>query len=127
MAHFAEVDESNKVIRVIVVNNDMLLENGVESEGKGIAFCKSLYGDNTKWIQVSYNAASNGFRKHYPGTGWTYDADFDGFYSPQPYPSWKLNYETFIWEAPIPKPANQEGFEWKWAELSQEWIAKPID
>lgn len=124
MAHFAELDENNKVIRVIVVNNDVLLDNGVESEPKGVAFCKSLFGDDTKWVQTSYNGT---FRKHYAGKEFIYDADFDAFIPPKPYPSWKLNYETFRWECPIPKPAEQEGYEWVWGELGQEWIARAID
>lgn len=124
MAHFAELDENNKVIRVIVVNNNVLLEDEVEVESKGINFCKSLYGENTKWVQTSYNKS---YRKHYAGKGFTYDPDFDVFIPPKPYPSWKLNYETFAWEAPISKPAEQEGFEWKWGELGQEWVMVPID
>lgn len=127
MAHFAELDENNKVINVIVVNNEELLEDGIELESKGIAFCKSLYGDNTKWVQTSYNAVNNGFRKHYAGKSFIYDPDFDAFIPPKPYPSWKLNYQTFIWEAPIAKPAEQQGFEWVWGELGQEWIARPVD
>ena len=56
MAHFAELDEDNKVLQIIVISNDVTYnENGVEEEELGIAFCKSLYGENTKWVQTSYN------------------------------------------------------------------------
>ena len=77
MAHFAELDNNNIVQRVIVVNNNELLENGIESESKGIAFCKSLFGGS--WIQTSYNST---FRKNYAGIGFIYDAIKDAFIPP---------------------------------------------
>jgi len=55
MAHFAQLDDNNIVTQVIVVANDELLLDGVESEVKGILFCKSLFGEDTKWKQTSYN------------------------------------------------------------------------
>jgi hypothetical protein len=51
MAHFAQLDENNVITRVIVVANEELLDNGVESEAKGIAFCKALLGG--EWVQTS--------------------------------------------------------------------------
>ena len=54
MAHFAQIDENNIVTQVIVVHNNELLDNGIEVEAKGIAFCQSLFGGN--WVQTSYNA-----------------------------------------------------------------------
>lgn len=124
MAHFAELDENNKVIRVIVIHNNELLEDGIESELKGINFCKSLYGNDTKWVQTSYNQNK---RKHFAGKDYTYDSDFDAFIPPKPYPSWKLNYITFLWEAPIPMPEMIEGYWWKWSEYNQEWIKVVIN
>lgn len=124
MAHFAELNENNEVIRVISVHNNELLEDGVESELKGIIFCQSLFGNDTKWVQTSYNG---NIRKNYAGKGFTYDKDFDAFIPPKPYPSWKLNYETFRWESPIPQPEGQQGIEWRWGEFGQEWVAIPID
>lgn len=79
MAHFAELDENNIVKQVIVVHNNELLDNGVESEAKGIAFCQSLFGGN--WIQTSYNG---NIRKNYAGIGYTYDAVRDAFIEPKP-------------------------------------------
>lgn len=77
MAHFARV-EDNIVREVIVVNNDVLKdENGVEQEAIGIAFCKSLYGDNTEWVQTSYNG---NFRGKYAGSGDKWDGE--NFISP---------------------------------------------
>jgi len=84
MAHFAQLDDNNIVTQVIVVANDELLLDGVESEVKGISFCKSLFGEDTKWKQTSYNG---NIRKNYAGIGYTYDASNDYFYAPQPYPS----------------------------------------
>lgn len=80
MAHFAQLDADNYVIRVIVVNNSELLdENGNESEAKGIAFCQSLFGADTRWVQTSYNA---NFRKFYAGLGYLYDPVKDEFVMP---------------------------------------------
>jgi hypothetical protein len=79
MAHFAKLDANNVVEQVIVVNNAELMENGEESEAKGIAFCKSLFGADTRWVQTSYNAS---FRGLYAGIGYTYDAANDVFVAP---------------------------------------------
>lgn len=79
MAHFAKLDESNKVTEVIVVNNNELLDNGIESEAKGIRFCQSLFGGN--WIQTSYN---KNIRKNYAGIGYMYDSNRDAFIPPKP-------------------------------------------
>lgn len=77
MAHFARLDSNNKVIQVIVVhNNELLDENGQESEAKGIAFCKSIYGQDTQWVQTSYN---NQFRGRFAGINDTYDPVNDVF------------------------------------------------
>lgn len=95
MAHFAELDENNIVLRVIVVSNEMLLENGQESEAKGIAFCKQLFGEDTNWAQTSYNG---NFRKHYACRGDTYDPQKDGFISPKPEgDGWVLDEDRGIW------------------------------
>ena len=80
MAHFAQIDESNIVTRVIVVNNDCCLdENGQESEEVGIAFCKSITSSNTRWVQTSYNG---NFRGLYAGIGYRYDEENDKFVLP---------------------------------------------
>jgi len=78
MAHFAELDENNIVLRVIVVhNNELLDENGNESEQKGIDFCVAHYGGT--WIQTSYNG---NFREQYAGIGHAYDSVTDVFIAP---------------------------------------------
>jgi hypothetical protein len=115
MAHFAELDETNIVQRVIVVGNDDLLdENGNESEQKGIDFCVNLLGGI--WKQTSYNAT---FRKNYAGIGYLYDPILDAFIQPQPFPSWILNEDTCQWETPIPYPT--DGKDYYWNENLQEW------
>lgn len=78
MAHFAQLNDDNIVVQVIVVSNDVLLEDGVEKENKGIEFCQSLLGGI--WKQTSYN---NSFRGVYAGLGYFYDAENDVFVAPQ--------------------------------------------
>ena len=79
MAHFAKIE--NGIVReVIVVNNAVLKDNNeVEQESIGIAFCKSLYGENTEWVQTSYNET---FRGKYAGFGDIYDSTIDEFVVP---------------------------------------------
>ena len=69
MAHFAELDADNVVLRVIVVNNEVITENGEEKEQIGIDFLTNLYGGGI-WKQTSYN---NNFRKRYAGKGMVWD------------------------------------------------------
>ena len=72
MAHFARL-ENNFVTQVIVVNNDVLVdENGNESEALGVEFCKSLYGENTEWVQTSYNG---NIRGRYASVGDLWDGE----------------------------------------------------
>ena len=78
MAHFAELDEDNNVLRVLVVNDsDTQDDKGNEVEAIGAAFLASLVGGH--WIQCSYNARIRGA---YPGIGWTYDPQGDTFMAP---------------------------------------------
>ena len=124
MAHFAELDSDNIVLRVIVINNtDITDENGAEQESLGIAFCKNLFGNDTIWVQTSYN---NNFRKQYTGRGMTYDADKDKFIAQQPYPSWSLD-ENDDWQPPVPYPSIPEGADpvdhpYAWDEDNQKWV-----
>jgi hypothetical protein len=121
MAHFAELDEFNTVKQVIVVhNNELLDENNQESEVKGIEFCKSLFGETSVWVQTSYNAT---FRKHYAGIGFTYDPIEDHFVPVQPFPSWTLNTDSILWEAPVPRPS--DGKQYVWNESGLEWVEIP--
>ena len=120
MAHFAQIDNNNIVINIIVVhNNELLDQDGNESELKGIDFCKSLFGQDTKWIQTSYNS---NFRKDYAGIGYTYDETRDAFILPKPYNSWVLNEDTCRWEAPISIPTDGKAYTWNEEILNWELI-----
>jgi hypothetical protein len=116
MAHFAQLDENNVVTQVIVVANDELLLDGVESEVKGIIFCKSLFGNDTKWVQTSYNAT---FRKNYAGIGFTYDPIANHFFAPKPYASWVLDSDA-QWVAPVAMPTDEKTYTWN--EETLNWI-----
>jgi len=117
MAHFAQLDENNVVTQVIVVANDELLLDGVESETKGIIFCKSLLGEDTRWVQTSYNG---NIRKNYAGIGFTYDATRNAFIAPKPFNSWVLDEDTCQWQAPTPAPV-VEGKIYYWSEDDLSW------
>lgn len=116
MAHFAELDENNVVLRVIVVDNkDTQDENGNEVEAIGAEFCNNLLGG--RWVQTSYNS---NFRKRYAAVNGTYDEVKDVFIHPQPFPSWILNPDTTKWEAPTPMPNDGKPYEWDESTLS--WV-----
>ena len=119
MAHFAELDANNVVLRVIVVGNkDTSDPNGVEKESIGKAFCERLFGGN--WVQTSYNG---NIRKRYAGIGYTYRADIDAFIAPQPFPSWTLDADA-EWQAPVPMP--DDGKMYAWDEPTQSWIETEV-
>lgn len=128
MAHFAQLDENNIVIQVIVVHNNELLDNGIESEEKGILFCQSLFGIDTIWKQTSYNGT---FRRNFAGVGFMYDEYRDAFLEPKPFFNWVLNDTTFKWEAPIPYPNDGKRYGWdgytnSWRDLGEK-LATPIE
>ena len=110
MAHFAQLDDNNVVINVIVVNDsDTTDDNGVETESVGIAFCQNLLGKDTNWKKTSYN---NSIRGNYAGIGMIYMENVatlgvgstDVFISQQPYASWTISTSAAQWEAPITQP-----------------------
>ena len=121
MAHFAELDSNNVVLRVIVVGNkDTADANGVEKEHIGAAFCERLFGGN--WKQTSYNGNK---RKNYAGIGYTFDATRDAFIPPKPFNSWVLVEETCQWKAPVDMPADAGTGEppkrYTWDEATVSW------
>ena len=119
MAHFAKLDENNIVIEVHGLDNNELIDgNGIEQESKGIDFLINWSGGYTKWKQTSYNA---NFRKNYAGIGYFYDATKDAFIPPQPYPSWRLNENSYRWEPPVSIPT--DGKLYAWDEINTSWIA----
>lgn len=118
MAHFAQLDENNIVLQVIVVNNATIEDLAFpESEPVGVVFCQSIYGSDTNWKQTSYNA---NFRKNYAGIDYTYDDILDAFIPLKPYPSWLLNTQICQWEAPVPYP--NDGKDYYWDETTQTWV-----
>jgi hypothetical protein len=117
MAHFAKLDENNVVLEVIVINNNELLQDGVESEDKGVEFLVNWSGGYQNWRQTSYNG---NIRKNYAGIGDTYDEQRDAFIGPQPFPSWVLNEDTCTWEPPTPMPTDGQRYYWDEATIS--WV-----
>jgi len=115
MAHFAEIDQNNVVLRVIVVDNrDTSTPDGTEVESIGVAFCQRLFGGN--WVKTSYNG---NIRKNYAGIGFTYDSGRDAFIPTKPFASWVLNEDTCLWAAPVAMPT--DGKSYSWNEQTQQW------
>ena len=117
MAHFAEVDENNIVLRVLVVDDSQ--------ESNGQEFLATTLGLGGTWIKTSYNTlggvhtkGGTPLRKNYAGIGYTYDSVRDAFIPPKPYPSWVLNEESCVYEAPVARPT--EG-QYTWNEETTSW------
>lgn len=108
MAHFAELDNQNIVIRVLVTDNND--PNGDE----GYQWLIDNLGGI--WIQTSYNGK---IRKNFAAIGYSYNEELDSFVSPQPYPSWKLDKRNSQWKSPVPYP--NDGFTYLWNEESLAW------
>ena len=118
MAHFAKLDKDNVVTEVHVVNNiEMLAADGSESEMMGVAFLIRWSGGYSNWKQTSYNGK---IRKNFAGIGYTYDATRDAFIPPQPFPSWVLNEDNCLWDAPTPMPV--DGQRYYWDEATTSWV-----
>lgn len=113
MAHYALLDNSNKVVQVIVGANETEVVNGISDWE---AYYADVYG--LQCVRTSYN---HNIRKQYAGIGFTYDADADVFVAPQPFPSWTLD-SNHDWQAPTPKP---EG-DWMWDESELAWVEVPV-
>ena len=110
MSHFAQV-EDGVVTQVIVAEQDVI-DTG-------------LFG--TGWVQTSYNTyggthalGGTPLRKNYAGVGFTYDSTLDAFIPPEPYPSWVLNTETCLWQAPVSLPDTTNNYVWD--ETTLNWI-----
>ena len=86
MSHWAEIDENNIVIRVLVGDNN--------ATDEGEAFMHSLGGS---WVKTSYNGK---IRKNFAGIGSTYDAGRDAFIAPEPEGHIGFNEETCQWIMP---------------------------
>lgn len=131
MSHFAEIDESNIVVRVINFDDEE------KTETEQLQFLEKLGG---RWIQTSYNTRLNihilggtPLRKNYAGIGMKYDETLDAFISqkPEQFPSFVLNEETGGWEPPVPFPGIKPesplemSVEYLWDEANIQWIPNP--
>lgn len=136
MAHFARLDSNNNVVEVVVISNDKLLDNGVESEQKGIDFCNQLFSrdfPDFTYKKTSYNThagkyydidpvtgiktlsqdQSKAFRINYAEIGGYYDPVKDGFTENKKYTNWILDPITLTYSPPVPKPnPNDETMLW---------------
>lgn len=111
MGHFAKVVDG-KVTQVIVAEPEFFN-----------TFVDSSPGT---WLATSYNTVGNKHTKggtplrgNYAGVGYTYDAQKDVFYAPQPFPSWTLSTD-YLWEAPVAMP--DDGKQYIWDESKQSWV-----
>ncbi|MBF83425.1 MAG: hypothetical protein CL489_03005 [Acidobacteria bacterium] len=117
MAHFAELDENNVVLRVLVVGNERIKnEANDEDESIGVAFLKSIFGEDTNWAQTSYWSR---FRHNFAGLGHIFDEANDAFIPPAPWPSYVLN-ENYKWDPPTPYP--DDGNRYLWDEETTSWV-----
>jgi hypothetical protein len=144
MANFVKLNKNNVVEQLVMVhNNELLDENGQESEAKGIEFLHKLYKDNTaNWKKTSYNTRlgkyfvvnenneyvlgpdqSKAFRKMFAQEGDVYDPVNDWFLPPQPFPSWTFDQEKWRWFSPqgLPKEDLLPNEHASWNEELQQW------
>jgi hypothetical protein len=110
MAHFAEINSDNIVVRVLVVPD--------EAEDRGQDYLANDLGLGGTWVQTSYNAR---IRKNYAGEGFTFDEELDAFIPPKPFDSWVLDEEKCQWKAPVDYPT--DGVMYQWNETDQDWVA----
>jgi len=130
MAHFAELNSSNKVLQVIVISNEDVAANGGDESAQAETFVASIvpYGTGgVAWKQTSYN---NNFRKQYAGVGYSYDSSKDKFIMPQPYPSWSLD-SNDDWKAPVTVPSVTEisslPVYTSWDEPNLQWLGETVN
>ena len=109
MAHFAQINDANIVLQVLVTDNDY--------PNEGYDWLVETLGG--RWVQTSYNAR---IRKNFAGIGFYYDEARDAFIAPKPYESWELDEDTCQWVAPTPYPADGKLYTWNedlldWTEV----------
>ena len=119
MAHFAELDETNTILRVLVVGNDVTTIDGVEDEQRGIDFLNDLLPESGTWVQTSYNRNT---RFDYAAVGGTYDPVLDIFIQPKPFPSWVRDATYHSWWAPVDYPGTDETPFYYWDEDNTTWV-----
>ena len=144
MAHFAKLGANGKVIQVLTMDNDKMLNaDGVEDETVGQQWLERHNNWPAQmWIQTSYNTSGNkhnsgddskAFRGNYAGIGYTWDEDDQIFWPKKPYASWVKNTTDARWQSPIgDSPAltaeqtsqNEAGthmWGYNWNESGQSW------
>ena len=128
MAHFAEIDSNNKVLRVVVACNQDIANNGGEQSEQAAEHFKTvcrLSENGVKWVQTSFNS---NFRKQYAGINYTFDSIKNKFIASQPFASWSLD-SNDDWQAPVAYPTvttygDNAGYLISWDEAGQRWIGK---
>ena len=118
MAHFAELNSSNEVLRVVVISNTDVDANGGDQHADAETFVTNLLGHESggvAWKQTSFN---HNFRKQYAGIGYSYDTSKNKFIGIKPFPSWSLNSDD-EWEAPISYPDDDKDYNWN--ETTENW------
>lgn len=128
MAYYAFLDDNNIVTEVIAGKNEN--EDGVDWEQhygnfRGRICKRTSYNTRGGVYYISdtnqpSQDQSKAFRKNYAGIGYYYDSNLDGFIPPKSYPSWNLNTQSCLWEAPIPYP--NDGKYYRWTEETQSWV-----
>jgi hypothetical protein len=115
MSHYAKVE--NGIVTQVVVAD-------------GPDWCEQNLGG--EWIQTSYNTSGGvhskgkiAIHKNYAGIGYTFDGI--GFAAPQPFASWLLNKDSYMWEAPTPKPEDGKLYSWNEEDLTWEEIILPTE
>ena len=144
MAHFAKLGANGKVIQVLTMDNDKMLNaDGVEDEAVGQQYLE-LHNNwpAQMWIQTSYNTSQNkhssgddskAFRGNYAGIGYIWDEDNNIFFPPKPYSSCVKDTATANWKSPIgdapaltaeqqsQNEADTHGWYYVWNETNQSW------
>jgi hypothetical protein len=115
MAHFAQIDENNVVVQVLVVPD--------EQQHRGQEYMSDDLMLGGRWVQTSYNSNIRGM---YAGVGYIFNEELDIFLPPQPYPSWVINTEFGYWESPIPRPTEIEGKVHIWDEDTLQWVEEDL-
>ena len=116
MAHFAELDSDNKVLRVIVISNVDVTRNGGDYSTQAETMVETRMGGS--WKQCSYNHNQRG---RYPGIGWTWNESKEVFQRPKPYDSWTWTDSENDWVAPVAKPPRE-----KWQYTIGSWASEAI-
>ena len=112
MAHFAKLGANGKVIQVLTMDNDKMLNaDGVEDETVGQQWLETHNNWPAQmWIQTSYNTSGNkhnsgddskAFRGNYAGIGYEWDEDNQIFWTKKPHASWVKDITTAGWKSPI--------------------------